>query len=292
MDRNRTAVLMLLAAAFFWSTSGVMIKWVDLSPLAISGWRSLIAGVAILALCRNSIVISWDRNTLAAAACMGLFSTCFVGATKLGTAANAIVLQYSASAYVAVLAPRMLGEPTQRRDWLFLAFVVTGIGLFFFDKLSLGGIYGILLGILGSVFWAGLVIFLRKTRNQSTAWPLALGSFMAAGLCLPFMFSQVPTLGDSAGLLGLGVVSIGLGYAVYSVAIRHVTALEAVLICSVEPLINPLWVFLGTGEVPGPAALAGGSLVLAAVTARGIFSAVGDRKLPGSSVKPQPDLTG
>jgi drug/metabolite transporter (DMT)-like permease len=132
---------------------------------------------------------------------------------------------------------------------------------------------GILVAIIGSVFWAGATIFLRKSRSGSTAWPIALGNFMAAGLCLPFMFLQAPTAMDWCGLAGLGVISIGAGYAVFAYAIKRVRALEAVLIPSVEPLINPMWVFLATGEAPGQWAFVGGTLVLAAVMLRGIATA-------------------
>jgi drug/metabolite transporter (DMT)-like permease len=273
MNDNRLAVLMLIAAAIFWSTSGVLIKLVALHPMAIAGWRSLIAGGVILLLCKKEVRISWGINPLMAAACMGLFCICFVVATKLTTAANAIVLQYAASAYVAILAPRMLGEPTRRQDWYILSVVVVGIGLFFVDSLSLRGLMGILVAIIGSVFWAGAMIFLRKSRSGSTAWPIALGNFMAAGLCLPFMFRQAPTSMDWLGLAGLGVISLGAGYAVFAYAIKRVRALEAVLIPSVEPLINPMWVFLATGEAPGQWAFIGGTLVLAAVMLRGITTA-------------------
>jgi drug/metabolite transporter (DMT)-like permease len=273
MNDNRLAVLMLLSAAIFWSTSGVLIKLVALHPMAIAGWRSLIAGGAILLLCKKEVRVSWGINPLLAAACMGLFCICFVVATKLTTAANAIVLQYAASAYVAILAPGMLGEPTRRQDWYFLSVVVVGIGLFFVDSLSLRGLMGILVAIIGSVFWAGATIFLRKSRSGSTAWPIALGNFMAAALCLPFMFQQAPTSMDWLGLAGLGVISLGAGYAVFAYAIKRVRALEAVLIPSVEPLINPMWVFLATGEAPGQWAFIGGTLVLAAVMFRGITTA-------------------
>ncbi len=273
MNENRLAVLMLFSAAIFWSTSGVLIKLVSLHPMAIAGWRSLIAGGVILLLCRKEVKVSWGINPLLAAACMGLFCICFVVATKLTTAANAIVLQYSASAYVAILAPRMLGEPTRSQDWYFLSVVVAGICLFFVDTLSMRGILGIMVGMVGSVFWAGAMIFLRKSRRGSTAWPIALGNFMAAGVCLPFMFRQAPTSVEWLGLAGLGIVSLGIGYAVFSYAIKRVRALEAVLIPSIEPLINPMWVFLATGEAPGMWAFIGGSLVLAAVTVRGIATA-------------------
>ena len=273
MSENRLAVLTLVCAALFWSTSGVLIKLVNLHPMAIAGWRSLIAGLVILLLCRQSVRVSWNRNALLAGACMGVFCISFVVATKLTTAANAIVLQYAASAFVAVLAPRMLGEPTRKQDWAFLSMVVAGIGLFFLDALSMRGVLGIMVGMIGSLFWAGAMIFLRKSRHESTAWPIALGNFMAAGACLPFMFNQAPTPSDWMGLVGLGVVSLGIGYALFAYGIQRVRALEAVLIPSIEPLINPIWVFWATGEAPGMWAFVGGSLVLAAVTVRGLATA-------------------
>ncbi|MBC2711300.1 MAG: EamA family transporter [Desulfosarcina sp.] len=281
MNPNRLSILMLFSAAIFWSTSGVLIKLVALHPMAIAGWRSLIAGGVILLLCRKEVKISWGLHPLLAAGCMGLFCICFVVATKLTTAANAIVLQYSASTYVAILAPRMLGEPTRRQDWYFLSLVVAGICLFFMDDISTRGTLGILVGMVGSIFWAGAMIFLRKSRGGSTAWPIALGNFMAAGLCLPFMFRQAPSSMDWLGLAGLGIISLGAGYAVFSYAIKRVRALEAVLIPSIEPLINPMWVFLATGEAPGMWAFIGGTLVLAAVTVRGISTAYNGRiKIP------------
>jgi len=110
---------------------------------------------------------------------------------------------------------------------------------------------------------------------------------MAAGLCLPFMFRQAPTSTDWLGLVGLGVISLGAGYAVFAYAIKRVRALEAVLIPSIEPLINPMWVFLATGEAPGPWAFIGGALVLAAVTVRGMVTAYHGR-IPSRPVKPVP----
>jgi drug/metabolite transporter (DMT)-like permease len=285
MPDNRLAVLTLLAAAFFWSTSGVLIKLVSLHPMAIAGWRSLIAGIVIVGLCRRSIKVSWGIAPLMAAGCMGLFCICFVIATKLTTAANAIVLQYAAAAYIAVLAPAMLHEPTRRQDWLLLVLVVAGIGLFFMDDLTTTGFWGILVGLAGSIFWAGAMLFLRKSRASSTAWPIALGNFMAAGICLPVMLRQMPTAADWLGLAGLGVVSLGVGYALFAYGIQRVRALEAVLIPAIEPLINPVWVFLATGEVPGGWACVGGALVLTAVTVRGLTTALAGR---GRAVAAQP----
>ena len=77
----------------------------------------------------------------------------------------------------------------------------------------------------------------------------------------------------------LGVVQLGLSYRFYAKAIKHVTALEAVIIPVIEPIINPLWVLLCFGERPGLLALLGGTLVLGAVTFRAV-AAIRTPRLP------------
>ena len=81
----------------------------------------------------------------------------------------------------------------------------------------------------------------------------------------------LPASGWTALIL-LGVVQLGLAYLLYSRAIRHVTALEAVLIPVLEPVLNPLWVMLAVGERPSGRSLLGGAIVLGAVTVRAISS--------------------
>jgi drug/metabolite transporter (DMT)-like permease len=87
---------------------------------------------------------------------------------------------------------------------------------------------------------------------------------------LPFICSA-PSLPDVRGWIALallGIVQLGVSYLLYARAIRHVTALEAVLIPVIEPILNPVWVLLVLGERPGPRSLLGGVIVLSAVTAR------------------------
>jgi drug/metabolite transporter (DMT)-like permease len=69
-------------------------------------------------------------------------------------------------------------------------------------------------------------------------------------------------------VLVIGVLQLGLSYALYAEAIKHVTALEAMLIPLIEPVLNPVWVMLALGERPGPWAMVGAALVLGAVLVR------------------------
>jgi drug/metabolite transporter (DMT)-like permease len=84
------------------------------------------------------------------------------------------------------------------------------------------------------------------------------------------MFAAMPDLENWGVLLVAGVVQLGFSTVLYSKAIPHVRALEAVVIPFIEPVLNPVWVWLLVGEVPSGWALLGGAMVMGAVTAHGL----------------------
>jgi drug/metabolite transporter (DMT)-like permease len=190
----------------------------------------------------------------------------FVTATRLTTAANAILLQYSAPIYVASLGAWFLGERTRGFEWAGLGVVLGGIVLFFFDRLSAGNLWGNGCAILSGVCFAGLILFMRKQKDESPVESVILGNLLTGLAGLPFMFGSVPDAATCLGILLMGVFQLGLSYILYSEAVKHVTALEAILITAIEAVLNPVWVFLVLGERPGPWALLGGGVVLASVT--------------------------
>ena len=197
----------------------------------------------------------------------------FVVANRLTTAANAILLQYTAPVWVALLGTWFLGERTTRADWWAILATFAGMGLFFADELRLTSVLGNLVGVFSGVCFAGVALLLRKQKAGSAVESIILGNLLAFVIGLPFL-ATAPALPARGWLmlLVLGVVQLGLSYRLYSQAIRHVTALEAVLIPVVEPIFNPVWVLLFVGERPGPLALAGGVIVLGAVTLRAVAS--------------------
>jgi drug/metabolite transporter (DMT)-like permease len=121
-------------------------------------------------------------------------------------------------------------------------------------------------------------MFMRKQRNESPLESILLGNIITALVGVPFMFQSMPDVKSWVGLVVLGVVQLGTPYILYSIAIKNVTALEGVLIPVIEPILNPIFVFIVAGEVPGPWALIGGSIVLFFVTARCVVAAL--RKTP------------
>lgn len=276
MSEARRPLLYLVLAALLWSTGGVFIKGVDLSPFAISGVRSLFALVTLLMLVGRPRSTAWGAGSHAlwlGALFYTLTLFCFVTATKLTTAANAILLQYTAPVYVALMSGFFLGEPIRRSDWTAVIMVMIGMTLFFGDRLDAGGLAGNLLGLISGVFLASMVVCLRTQKDRSTHDSIIWGNVLVAAIGTPFLLQGLPTIKGTAALAFLGVFQIGCAYYFYGKAIQKVPALESILVPTLEPLLNPVWVWIFIGERPGPWALAGGAIILITLIVHGLTAA-------------------
>ena len=263
----------MVAAALCWSLGGLLIKSVPWPPLAVAGGRGFIAA-AFLAAFAPRFHFTWSVAQIGGAVAYAATTILFVTATKLTTAANAILLQYTAPVWIALLGSWFLGERSTRADWLTIGVVFCGMGLFFCDDLRFSGFAGNLIALASGVAFAAMTLLLRKQKDGSPESSIFLGNLLAGVIGLPFMLSA-RAIPDSRGWIALGllgVVQLGVSYLLYARAIRQITALEAVLIPVIEPILNPIWVLLALGERPGPLSLAGGLVVLAAITTRTLHS--------------------
>lgn len=267
------SVGLLLGGALCWSLAGVLFKHVEWSGLAAAGGRGLIAALFLLAVSWRSLRFTWTPLQLGAAAAYAACTILFTLANKMTTAANAILLQYTAPVWIALLGAWLLGERTTRADWLTIAAVLGGLGVFFYEGLQLGNIAGLVVALASGVGFAIMTILMRKQKDTSALESIILGNLLSFLIGAPAL-ATAPALPPTGWLaLGLlGVVQLGLAYLLYSKAIRHVTALEAVLIPVLEPILNPIWVMLAVGERPSRFALMGGAIVLGAVTLRAVAS--------------------
>jgi drug/metabolite transporter (DMT)-like permease len=273
-ERTR-AMLLLAATALLWSSGGLAIKLVDLGPFALTGVRSALSALTLLLLLRGAVDLRLTPARLGAAASYACMLLSNVAATKMTTSANAILLAYTAPVYVALLAPRLLGESTRPRDWLFVVAVLCGMSLFFMDRLSPTGLWGNVVAVGTGMSYAAFTLFMRRQKDASPIDSVVLGHILTAAVGLPFLVTG--PLPDASGWIGvayLGIIQQGVSLALYAWAIKRLGALEAILIMTLEPILNPAWVAVGTGEIPGPWALAGGAVVLASVTLRGTLGAL------------------
>ena len=270
MKRSRAILLLILAGAL-WSLGGLLIKSIPWPPLAISGLRGGIAAVVIYLFSRgNKLTLS--KSKIIAACCYALVVTLFVMANKLTTAGNAILLQYTAPVYVALFGYMFLGERTKIVDWVTIVVLLFGLGLFFIDDLSLDGFTGNIFAILSGMSFAALTLLLRKQKNDSPSDSVLLGNILTLVIGLPVIATGITFEAKPIILiLVLGVFQLGIPYIFYTTAIKHVTALDAIIFPIIEPILNPILVFFILGETLGPWAFLGGRLVLGGVIARGIL---------------------
>jgi drug/metabolite transporter (DMT)-like permease len=275
---HRRAVALLALCAALWSTAGVLIKLVDWNAGAIWATRSAIAAAALWAWRRPSLArisaAEW-RGACSLAATTGLF----ILSNKLTTAANAILIQYSAPIWVALLGAWLLGERATRLDWLTIAAVIGGVALFFFEQLSLDHVAGNLVALAAGVAFAVSIVSFRQVAVAPGAAgpsdplrPMLLGNLISAVLGAPFLFaSPPPGLTGWGALVALGLFQQAAAYLCYAWAIRHATAIEATLVAVVEPILSPVWVAIAFGERPGGWAVLGGAIVVGAVTMRALL---------------------
>ncbi|HHV81533.1 MAG TPA: DMT family transporter [bacterium] len=268
MEKRSRAILYLVLTAILWSLGGVLIKSVKWNPVAIAGARSAIASLVMLAYIRRPR-FTWSRAQILAAIFYAGTVILFVTANKLTTAANAILLQYGAPVYVAIFGSIILKEKTTTADWITISLVIFGMFLFFLDELRPGDLSGNIIAILSGITFALYIVFMRKQKDESPIESTLLGNILTVIIGLPFMLSSSPETRSSwIGILLLGTIQLGISYILYSIAIKDVTALEAILIPIIEPVLNPVWVFLAMGETPGRWAFVGGAIILASVTLR------------------------
>lgn len=271
MPRRSFALFLLALTAVLWSLGGLLIKLVSWNPIAIAGMRSLIAAVLILFFIKKPD-FKFTPLKFASAFVYAATVISFVCATKLTTAANAIILQYTAPVYVAVFGAIFLKEKVKWYDAVTIVIVLGGMILFFVDKLSPGGMLGNILAVFSGVVFALVALLLRLQKDDSPLDRIFWGNILTAVVSIPFLFQSVP---DGKSILGIGLLGIfqlGFSYVLFSIAIKNVSALEAVLIPVIEPVLNPVWVALVLHEVPGVFSIIGGTVVLVIITLRCVYT--------------------
>lgn len=273
LSERRKAIFYLIITAILWSTSGLFVKILDWQPVAILAGRSFFAAIVFLIYLRRPPT-RFGLWQLLAAAMFILTQFLFITSTKLTTAANSIFLQYTMPIYVVLLAYWFLGEKPSRTDWLAMVVIFVGLTLFFGDDLNADGFLGNLLAILSGVTGAIMMVSFRAQKDGNPAESNLIAFLVTATFGFPFILKETWTVNSILILAFLGIFQIGVAFIFFTKGIKHIPALEANLIGTLEPVLNPIWVFLFYGESMGKFALIGGLVVLSGV----ILSAVGSAR--------------
>jgi drug/metabolite transporter (DMT)-like permease len=269
-----SGIAAILGAALCWSTAGLLIKLVDLPPLKIALYRSLISSIFLVLVAGRR---GWIRPGPGAAGVIlsyALTVDLFVVANKWTTAANAILLQSTAPVWVIIFGVVIARIRPRTADVAAVAGALIGLLMVLGERVGPSGGSGNLVALASGVCF-GLMMFLaRRERATPLLQTLALGNLVAVLLVLPGVWPDLGLSRQELLLLTLlGAGQLGLGYVLFIAAIRRLPALEVSLFGLLEPVLNPLWVFLARGERPGPLVLAGGAIVVGVLALHAIATA-------------------
>jgi len=272
LSEHNKGILAVFLTAILWSSGGLFIKLISLNSMQLSFFRCLIAAVVFAIMFRKKILKVNPLallNSLAYSAVLILF----VIATKTTTAANAIFLQSTAPIYVLIFEPILTKTKWERLDIITIAVCFIGMILFFIGDLTPGDIEGNIAALLAGVAFAAFFLGMKKNDQQYGEASIFYGNVLVAIFCIPFIVDMnFINAKDFAMVTFLGVFQIAFAYALFSYGLKKIKAVEASIISMFEPVLNPIWVFIGYGEVPSFYAIIGGIIIITAITVRTLIS--------------------
>ncbi len=263
---HQRGIFAVILAGIIWSTGGIFIKLISLNAFQLSSIRSLLAAAVFAVLFRKEVLRINRLSVISSVFYAGILIL-FVAATKMTSAANAIFLQYTAPFYVIVLEPLLLKTKFERSNLLILIICFAGMFLFFLGDFGESYFLGNLLAVASGICFAAFLLLARKNGNEYQYSSIFGGNILIFILCA-YSLTSVDQFqaGDILMVSYLGIIQIGIAYAIFGYGLKRVNAIEASLLSMIEPVLNPVWVYFGYGEQPSVYSLIGGGIIIAALT--------------------------
>ena len=276
----RRGILQLVASGFFLSTSGIALRIIEQAD----GWqilfyRSLALSVTILLILvfqKGSRFFDEFRglgwNDCLLAVFLGTGFVAYVFALLYNTVANALFI-FSCAPFVAgFLGWILLGERVATRTWFAIGVTMAGLAVMVGSELAVSHYLGTLLALWIPIAYAASIIAVRSSKRDNMLVALCLAGLVAGGLSAIFVTDYALTSRDLIISLYLGVFQVGAGFTLVVLGARYVPTAQVGLLALVEPVLAPIWVWMGVGEVPSLATIVGGTIIFLAITTDGTLN--------------------
>lgn len=269
-----------MASGFFLSTAGIALRLVEQAD----GWqilfyRSLALSITILLILvfqkRSRFFdefrgLGWNDCLLAVF--LGTGFVAYVFALLYNTVANALFI-FSCAPFVAgFLGWILLGERVATRTWFAIGVAMAGLAVMVGSELAVSHYLGTLLALWIPIAYAASIIAVRRSKRDNMLVALCLAGLVAGGLSAFFVTDYALTPRDLIISLYLGVFQVGVGFTLVVLGSRYVPAAQVGLLALVEPVLAPIWAWMGVGEVPGLATIVGGTIIFLAIATDGILN--------------------
>ena len=280
MKNNSKAYFLIIAAVIIWSLSGLLVKAVNVDPLWISLIRCLGGGIFLLPYIFKEKIYP-IKNILFGGIFMAIFLLSLTITTRISSSAMAISMQYTAPMYVIGYGFYKSKEIKFEKFIVFL-FIFAGIIFNSITSMNGGNWWAIVSGITIGLAFVFYSYNLQKVKKGNLLGIVALINIISAifyGILLLFRYSPPPSSFNEIIILSIsGIVISGISYALYGEGLREVSMEKAMIICLAEPVLNPLWVYLGKGEIPSMTTVIGSILILLSAIIDIVFSIKNNKK--------------
>lgn len=264
LNSNNRGSFLILIAVILWSFSGFIIKTVEASALWIILIRSLAGGIFLSPFIFRRKIYPL-KIVFLAGVFMALFLLSITVTTKISSAAMAISMQYAAPMYV-IGYGFIKNKRIDYKKLLVLILIFIGVSINVLNSLKEANTVAMFSGLAIGITFILYSLSLQKINEGSPLGIIALINLICAFfymLALPFNYENPPaTLREILLLLLAGVFISGLSYALYGAGLRKVNIERAMIIGLAEPILNPIWVYLGNREIPEPMIMVGIAFIL------------------------------
>jgi drug/metabolite transporter, DME family len=272
LPEHQKGIIYVFIAALLWSSGGLFIKLISLNAMQLSFFRAGIAAITFALIFRKRILLI-NKLSLVNSVFYSLVLISFVISTKTTTAANAIFLQATAPIYVLIFEPLINKTRYIKSNIITVAVCFVGMIFFFVGELEPGHLEGNLVGLFSGIMFAAFFLGMKKNDKKHQQSSIFFGNVLVTMICLPFMFSIEPISFNDIWMFSyLGIFQIAVAYAFFASGLKRVFAVEASIISMIEPVLNPVWVFFGYGEVPSVNAVFGGVIIVSAIIVRTLIT--------------------
>jgi DME family drug/metabolite transporter len=276
----RRGILQLVASGVFLSTAGIALRLVEQAD----GWQILfyrsfalsITILLILVFQKRSRFLDEFRglgwNDCLLAVFLGTGFVAYVFALLYNTVANALFIFSCAPFLAGFLGWILLGERVATRTWFAIGISMAGLAVMVGSELAVSRYLGTLLALWIPIAYAASIIAVRRSKRDNMLVALCLAGLVAGVLSAFFVTDYALTPRDLILSLYLGVFQVGVGFTLVVLGSRYVPAAQVGLLALIEPVLAPIWVWMGVGEVPGLATIVGGTIIFLAIATDGILN--------------------
>ena len=290
-SQHKLGIAVMVLCTLLWSSAGLLTRAASIG----NGWETSFWRSSFLCLAIGVLLVAERRaDSLRRLAAMGwpgavsslawaVMFTCFMLALSRTTVANALILQGLMPFCAAIAGWLALGERVAPRTWLAMAVAMAGVALMFRDALGGGNLEGSLIALAVPIAAAVNTVAVKLGRGRVDLVPaLLVGGLLSALIALPLASPFSASGRDLALFATLAVFQLALPCVLLvRIVLLRLSAAEIGLLSLLEVVLGPLWVWLAYGEDPGPAVLAGGLLVLAALAVNEAVALALERRAPG-----------